>query len=321
MEEPILTPQIFRRMDRRLLISLALAAAIVIPLLIIGRASAVSLDIDCDTSANQATCVLTLLFTDQERDQIGDIQFSITGPGPTELQSTFDPFPDNGIGYGVDDELPGFGYGVVISSEQLVYRIVVDTTSLNPGEYTAAFEVNTGPQSDPSFGPVSDSFSISPGVPPADASLPANALVAVLNSVGTRTGRFQLKLYSGESPLKAATAARVSAAAATREAETAGTLAPSPTAAPGLQAAAAAPPSPIAGVEPTPTPEPPPTEIAAGLAPSTPVSPDTPAPEASADETGFPVSAIIGIVLGVVAVLAAVVIMYFVRRRRISQTA
>lgn len=76
--------------DRRLLISLALAAAVVVPLLSPARGSAASMGMDCTTSENQATCVMTLEITPLEEAQSPTIAFNLTGPAPTPFQATFD---------------------------------------------------------------------------------------------------------------------------------------------------------------------------------------------------------------------------------------
>ena len=110
----------------RFLISLALTAAIVAPFLLLGRASAVTLELDCPEATVQRGdeffCDMTLTFRDNLRIQ--DLEFVATGP--TDIQAKFLLFgklkskspqvkdvillsvTDNGYNYGYSY---GYGYG------------------------------------------------------------------------------------------------------------------------------------------------------------------------------------------------------------------
>lgn len=112
---------LFRHVDRRILISLAVMAAILIPLLFIGRISAVNLEVvGCDPSVatlgESITCEVTLSIQNRERIPIQNLQFVVDGPTPVSV--SFDPF---GNVLSKDPEIksitllsginPGFGYG------------------------------------------------------------------------------------------------------------------------------------------------------------------------------------------------------------------
>ena len=125
----------------RLLVALAVTGAILATFLLLGRASALSLEVVCPSEpvqqGNDVLCDLNLTIRDQERVPIQSLEISVLGPGGTQLQATFDPFGGivsgdaaisdvtllsarnlgEGFGYGYEsgdrfvlDELTGTGY-------------------------------------------------------------------------------------------------------------------------------------------------------------------------------------------------------------------
>ena len=81
---------------RRVLLSAILVTAVVVPLLFIGRASAIFVDTDClptDVSpGDQVTCTLTFKIGSDERIPIENLELTVTGPGGVFFHTTFDPF-------------------------------------------------------------------------------------------------------------------------------------------------------------------------------------------------------------------------------------
>ena len=75
---------------RRVLLSAILVTAIVVPLLIIGRASAIFVATDClpsdVVSGNQVTCILTFEIGPDERFPIQNLEVTVTGPGQVFFQ-------------------------------------------------------------------------------------------------------------------------------------------------------------------------------------------------------------------------------------------
>ena len=182
----------------RFLLVLALTGAVVGPLLLLGRASAVSLDTECPPAIRQgeeAVCELTLRIQGGERIPIQSLELELSGP--TQLRAQFDPSgviiigdaqiqsiellstrnPGLGFGYGYGygslsgfDEVNGYrfdfgfgygfgyGYGNRFVSQEFKYSVVLNTAGTDVGDYSARFVVNTGYPDESTF--QSDSVSL-----------------------------------------------------------------------------------------------------------------------------------------------------------------
>ena len=85
---------ISKRLDLRFLASIAITGAIVATFLLLGRASAVYLDIQCpDAPVPQGTqlqCEVELTIREGKRIPIESLQIGVEGPTP--LQAVFGPF-------------------------------------------------------------------------------------------------------------------------------------------------------------------------------------------------------------------------------------
>ena len=199
----------------RFLLALAITGAILTPLMLQGRASAISLGTECPSvvrQGNDISCDLTLMIPGEERIPIRSLQLDVSGQ--TLLRATFGPFgriintsvqikslellseinPGFGYGYGYgygylfgSDQLGGYsrefsfgygyGYGYGYGSQfarQLRYRVVINTSGMEIGNYSAKFVLNTGNQEKSTFESDSASFSIeTPGPIPAATPTPA----------------------------------------------------------------------------------------------------------------------------------------------------
>ena len=174
----------------RLIISLVITGAIVLPLLLLGGAQAHQLDVKCQPSevqqGNELVCEAVLVIPDPQNPEVSQLQVAIAGP--THVQATFNlsggvidkdaavqsveliRIVPIGNGYGYDgngygyDGFPyaspppfngygydnGYGYGYGFLSLKYVYRITIDTSGMDDGDYLARFILfPTDPDADP----------------------------------------------------------------------------------------------------------------------------------------------------------------------------
>jgi len=157
---------------QRLLLSALLVTAIVAPLVLISRASAVSVGAECNPSdvspGDQVTCILTFEIESYERVSIQNLQLTVTGPGGVVIQATFDP---SGEPISTDPQVvsvvltqstnPVFGYQVL--PQEFQYTIIIDTNGLALGNYLATGKANTGDPNKPFFESGDGSFTITLG--------------------------------------------------------------------------------------------------------------------------------------------------------------
>ena len=180
----------------RLLVSLAVTGAIVTPSLLLGRASAVSLDIACSPPVvrpgEQITCDLTLAIPDPAVTPVESLQISVSGASP--LQATFGlsgtiisgDAPVQQITLISSGTPGGYAYGYGLVGVPFKYQVVINTAGLAIGDYAAKFILNTGDPAKPSFESASVSFSI---IPPGVSAVSGQALLqgrSQLNHAGTQ---------------------------------------------------------------------------------------------------------------------------------------
>ena len=192
---------ISQKFDLRLLASIAVTGAIVVAFLMLERASAVFLEIQCPDApvfqGTQVQCEVELTIREGERIPIQDLEIVVDGPTPLQalfelsgniisrdaaitdigLLSSINPGFGFGYGYGYGARLGvdeftgygydfgvgygyGYGYGFQFVNELFRYRLVIDTTSLAPGDYSSLFVVNTGSPTNPTFRSQIASFTV-----------------------------------------------------------------------------------------------------------------------------------------------------------------
>ncbi len=211
-----LPASLLKGVNLKLLVSIAITGAIVAAFLLLGKASALSLDVVCPAApvqqGNDVVCELNLTIRATERVPIENLVFVATGPGGTQVQATFDPFGapisvdtairevtlistrNLGLGYGygyggrsVQDEATGigynfdfgggYGYGYAFAREQFRYRVVIDTTGIPTGNYSARFVLNTGSPDPASFESSAAPFTVVTGEVDTTPPSPAPSLV------------------------------------------------------------------------------------------------------------------------------------------------
>ena len=177
-----------RRINYRVLTSLAITGSVVFLFLSLGRASAVLPSINCQHGESETTCEM-ILEIGAERIPLESLEVNITGP--VDFQAQFDPFGQNiqgdpriqitllsarndgfGQGYGFGfgqlhgfDQLTGyefdfgfgegfglgFGFKHLSEQEQPRYGSDINKEDLPPGEYSVKFIVHTGNEIKPTF--------------------------------------------------------------------------------------------------------------------------------------------------------------------------
>ena len=215
----------------RFLLALALTGAVVGPLLLMGRASAISLGTECPPAIRQGedvACELTLRIQGGERIPIQSLEIELSGP--TQLRARFDPTggiiigdsqiqsiellstrnPGLGYGYGYGygslsgfDEVNGYrfdfgfgygfgyGYGNRFVSQEYKYSVVLNMAGTDVGDYSARFVVNTGYPDEPSF--QSDSVSLEIRAPaPTPTATAAPTLTPTPPPITVATPTFDL---------------------------------------------------------------------------------------------------------------------------------